>query len=468
MANITMRRRLMMLLRKLIETIHKVLLIVTRKTRLLSLKAFGGIAQDSIPTPVAPVDICTNNGLIRYGFNGVNLFNPEEINLNYYYNDSGTQTYNTSTYTSFRIPMEPNTTVRFSRESYVSNVYLRIHAFDENNQWIGMVAKSASANSLSVEGTTPPNTTYIRVCGAKNTSNEIDRGVVVEKCAIYAEGDIETIAVHGKNFLDNDACNRVVINTSNRNGWGITLPAGTYTVSCQSSAGFVTTFVNSEWGSSLRLDTDTTRTITINQSGVIYVHGGSGVSIAQVQSRNFQLEIGTSATEYEAYQDNGIALAEPLLKFDIDHQDEQELLTGTVTRRVGIKIIGGDEEWSSVTSDYAVTTKSDLGIDDAANDAILISTHSSNEPDNKITIDSDGNVIFYYDLASIGVTSVSTLKQWFADQLTNDTPVFIVYPLAAPVTEQADSQELSFSVGTNIINISQASLSDLEIEATVQ
>lgn len=113
---------------------------------------------------------------------GKNLFDENDVILGYFYNDSGTYTSNNVTYTSGKIPMNAGTTVTFSRGLAVAGVYLRIHAFDSNDNWIGLVAKTSIATDLSCTGTTPANTSYIRVCGAKRASpsTEIDHECQVE------------------------------------------------------------------------------------------------------------------------------------------------------------------------------------------------------------------------------------------------------------------------------------------------
>ena len=147
-------------------------------TTINSVIAYGKTEQSATPTPTNPVPIMTNNGVLKLG---KNLFNENTVTRNYFYNDSGVYTQNNNTFTSDKIPMRAGTPVTFSRGTYKAGVYLRIHAFDSNNNWISMVAKSNSELSLSATGTTPNNTAYIRVCGSKAGNQDvIDPNVQVE------------------------------------------------------------------------------------------------------------------------------------------------------------------------------------------------------------------------------------------------------------------------------------------------
>ena len=69
------------------------------------------------------------------------------------------------------------------------------------------------------------------------------------------------------------------------------------------------------------------------------------------------------------------ATTEMLLKIG-DYQDEQEILSGAVTRKVGIKVLDGTENWNMIPTAYADGTHriytNDFGYDGYTNG---ISTH---------------------------------------------------------------------------------------------
>ena len=65
-------------------------------------------------------------------------------------------------------------------------------------------------------------------------------------------------------------------------------------------------------------------------------------------------------------------------------------------------------------------------------------------------------------------SSVTVFKQWLADQYAAGTPVIVIYPLATPTTESVTGQTLQVTDGDNVLEITQASMSGLELEAQYQ
>ena len=65
-------------------------------------------------------------------------------------------------------------------------------------------------------------------------------------------------------------------------------------------------------------------------------------------------------------------------------------------------------------------------------------------------------------------TSATDFKQWLADQYNAGNPVIVVYPLATPTTESVTGQTLQVQAGDNTLEITQASMSGLELEAKYQ
>lgn len=289
-----------------------------------------------------------------------NLFDENNIILGYFYEDNGTYTSNANTFTSGKIPMNAGTTVTFSRGLSANNVFLRIHAFNSNNEWIGLVAKSTSPSSLSTTGTTPANTSYIRVCGAKRISGtEIDH-----EC---------------------------------------------------------------------------------------------------------QVELGSTATAYIPYYNGGTATCENLLSVDT-YKDTQEILSGSLIRNIGVKVLDGTENWvqSNTKNDVYRLTETTAKREQMA----IYATHfvgtseaDVNMPDNSIKLGSCAAVPDYGVLAIrlSNVTTLSQFQQWLADQYAAGTPVIIVYPLATETTESVTAQPMETVRGDNICDITQASLSGLEL-----
>ena len=64
------------------------------------------------------------------------------------------------------------------------------------------------------------------------------------------------------------------------------------------------------------------------------------------------------------------------------------------------------------------------------------------------------------------ITSYQTANAWLADQYNSDNPVIVIYPLATATTESVTGQSLSTQQGTNIVEITQASMSNLPLEVS--
>lgn len=61
--------------------------------------------------------------------------------------------------------------------------------------------------------------------------------------------------------------------------------------------------------------------------------------------------------------------------------------------------------------------------------------------------------------------SLANFKQWLATQHANGTPVILTYALETPTTDTTSPQVLEVKAGSNSIEITDASLSDLLLEA---
>lgn len=176
---------------------------------------------------------------------------------------------------------------------------------------------------------------------------------------------------------------------------------------------------------------------------------------------------------------NNTATAENLLSAGT-YKDVQSILDGTVTRNVGIKVLTGDETWTAntatVTSNtylYWSLSKSDIGTDSnvlPAKSTNCLCTHYQTVVDvgggrvNEIVIGAS-----YINFITRG--EYSTADDWKAflqQQYANGTPVILIYPLATATTETVTAQTLTTKSGDNTIEITQASLGDLTLEAQYQ
>ena len=168
---------------------------------------------------------------------------------------------------------------------------------------------------------------------------------------------------------------------------------------------------------------------------------------------------------------SNIATAEMLLKVG-DYQDEQEILSGAVTRKVGIKVFDGTEGWVKGTSFYADIS---LGALQAAHSCICNyyagkSTNPYSADSNTIQVGyKDGSLTFwnrvYITANRAEYATAADFKAYLAAQYAAGTPVIVLYPLATPTTESVTGQTLQVTDGDNVLEITQASIDGLELEA---
>jgi len=211
-------------------------------------------------------------------------------------------------------------------------------------------------------------------------------------------------------------------------------------------------------------------------------------TVGGVQIQNIQLERGSTATEYTPYNplcatcdgqienyvsatgtvtqngtpspDNPI---EPVFyqQGDItlrkvgNYADSYDATTGKITRRVGVKVLNGTENWTITTTpnytmDGATTFWNVGAIQDnlsvnSSSPAIGISNYLINAPvssansnpkiANSFSIGSTAHAAHTLWMRIEGEKTVAEWKQYLANQYAAGTPVTVYYPLATETTE---------------------------------
>jgi len=339
-------------------------------------KAFGGTEQNGTPTPDAPIDIVSNNGVLKFS---LNEFDPNAAELGYYRNaNTGAKTESLYNFLTAMMPVKPSTSyVLFGRRKSDNHLsaYNRIYWFDSNQNFIS--TSSYSVNTVTV-ATSPAN-------------------------AAYAQGGI------------------------NESG-GLSIP--------------------------------TTQEI--------------------IDDYNWVFQPGTAEVPYTPYSPTGIytdgtietiedtigntATAEMLLGLNDKYRDEQNITTGAITRNVGVKVLDGTEDW--VYNDrYNRYNVVNFLPDAVAPNSDFLCTHGVASISTKGTwsIKASGTFAFYDDKTIFATEQ--DFKDYLADQYANGTPVIVIYPLATATTESVAGQTLQVQQGDNILEITQASLDNLELEA---
>ena len=65
-----------------------------------------------------------------------------------------------------------------------------------------------------------------------------------------------------------------------------------------------------------------------------------------------------------------------------------------------------------------------------------------------------------------GFSTLSDLTTYLSDQYNSGNPVIVIYPLATATSETVAGQNLNIQSGTNIVEITQASIDNLSLEVS--
>lgn len=477
----------------------------TFKTATAGTFAAGG---EAVPTPDYPMDIVSNNGVLKYSRNKVNVI-ADNVAVGKYISATGvlTDSENNFTYMPY-VPVKPNTTYTLT---YSSPIYFGSVSEYSSAEDAGFVVRQTKTSTSLNEPfdlteftfTTGATTNYVRFgCNMyKNQSLTIDDVLALnymlaesatavpyapyvgDNGGIYTDGTVETINVHGKNLFNvsanpleqggiasNDGQNTVgSYNQRVRtNGYIPVKPNTVYTASVKDLQIYYleyaqdTTYTNRH--ASGFSDNSVTFTTGANTYFVrLQFRKSDNSDITPSEVTNVQLEQGSTDTDYVPYYDGGTATAEMLLKIS-DYQDVQSIIDGVITRKVGIKVLDGTESWSyKDTYSRFVTNISDMPAD-TARTLPFISTHY------QVTYSSTTDPGYIYNSSQRQImitdahTSVESWTQWLADQYAAGTPVIVIYPLATATTESVTGQPMATTAGDNIAEITQASLNNLELQ----
>ena len=486
----------------------------TFKTATAGTFAAGG---EAVPTPDTPMDIVSNNGVLKYSRNKANVI-ADNVAIGKYISAQGVLSdseYN-FTYMPY-VPVKPNTTytLSFSSPLYFASVSEYSSAEDAGFV-IRQTKYSTSLNEpfdlTEFTFTTGATTNYVRFGSNmyKNQSLAIDDVLALNYMlaesatavpyapyvsvngGIYTDGTVETINVHGKNLFDKDQTpyqsgyyvanttvvgnNIATLQNSNYNIYKIEVrPNTTYTFGKIKATNPSWAVVDSN---DIVLQTGINdggtdgRDVTITTDATAkYLYLSVAVDGTYKCDDILQLEQGSTATTYEPYFNGGTATAEMLLKVG-DYQDVQSIIDGVVTRNVGVKVLDGTETgWTKLSGvNYVSLPKTAISNMVSGTDATCLSNNFVQVPHGSISLSEECFSVgaSYMNFKKSGDPTVAQFKQWLANQYAAGTPVIVLYPLATPTTESVTGQTLQVTNGDNVLEITQASLSGLELEAEYQ
>lgn len=306
------------------------------------------------------------------------------------------------------------------------------------------------------------------------------------KCDIVAAGPVETINVHGKNLNGGGALDHKGYTSTGGTStsttfcgtlWKIKVkPGEKYTISYGNFPdGISGVFVNSwltdgTWNLRQAISIGGAYTYTI-PAGVgevnftLYKTGGITIG----SNSWLQVERGETATTYEPYYDGGTATTEILLSVDT-YTDQQEVISGSVARKCGAVILDSSLVWTyDSTYGRVNATIPNLWGSTVARTIPGFCTHfewlSHQESISSITAgqcySAGANRIFLH----ISQTSAAAFAAWLDAQKDAGTPVIIVFPLENATTDSVAGQTMAIAAGNNTVEITQAGMDGLELEA---
>lgn len=412
---------------------------------------------------------------------GVNLVNPNTLVTGYPDGTTGEIKPQTSTeeYTSDYIPVTESTTYTGLYSLTVSSPWVAVAWYDENKVFISRTAKYAQSYVF----TSPSGSAYARVSTRTGGNGSqymlFGEGTITEFspyeniCPI--SGHAQAVVTRtGKNLLDLselittqtpgttttlNADGSVTLSGTASATWralndtmSVRIPVGTYTFSILTALTH-RIYVRFYHADGTNTDAiiavgDTSKTITLTEDAVSYRVFTSGMSVdtAYNETIYMQLELGSSASDYEAYSGTSLTI-------DLDgtrYGGTLDVRTGVLTVTHGIYTFAGDEVWNvqpgsdsrkyysrdyimqdiallPISNSYAVPIKTSIG--DFSRPYNSIQNY-----DNEICIAADGR---------FGISA--SLKE---DSNTLQG-VQVVYELAEPLTIQLTANQVSLLLGEN-------------------
>ena len=473
----------------------------SKANSITSLTASGGCSQSNTPSATTSVTIKCNRGDITYGVLGKNLLEVknENIVVGKYINNSGAITSSTANmYFQRFVSVKPSTAYTLATSEELN--YANFMEYDANGVFLKrtLYGSSSAHVGMSVTHTMGEDTAFVIVGSNVNSAKypEITKADVKTIKWMFNEGTTakpyeayragytyggeDKVIVYGKNLNYGKLANKGYTSTGNESSsatfcgnlhrfpvnegqkyivtWG-NLPDGL-------SGVFINTWkADGSWNTRQAISATDSLTYTI-PSGVsmvnftLYKTGGLGIA----EDSWMQIEYGTTASAYEPSV-APVASSSGLLLGVGDYSDKQDIISGTITRKVGIVILDGTENVSTSNSAYTI------GISDKIKaKATLMCTHfkystatSSALANNTIIGFASQNVGFRNDDCS----DIESFRQFLQREYAKGTPVMVVYPLAEETTEKVTPQPLTNPKG-DVTIIRDAEISKLATEATMK
>lgn len=440
---------------------------------------YGNTVQNGSPTPDNPVEVQA------VGDRTGNLFNGE-IQQGSLYDSNGSLVDSSTRVRTTKISMSEGTTYTVS-----SNLMPRNIIAYKNDVFVAQVYNGSASHNTSVSFTVPAGANQIAVAFKGNqagnigiTPNDLEWLMINEGTGplpYEPYGYKISVETKGKNLFDKDNTEDIIdkcyINqsgeiVSNQNGWYISnliaVDSGskyTYrfnmandklwsvpTIGFYDNQGVLMQAVtHSPWINYLSFDVP---------ENVKYVR----VSVPKSLNHETQLELGTTATEYEPYHEpitTTVYLNKPLYKIG-DYADSINYAEKKAERVIKEFVLTGDNIFNTYsTADGSLAYSFNLvGSIDVESKYIanIICTHYvtysqasiyANATTSGISARVNQNCLIYDSRFS----TMTDLIAYLAEQYANGTPVKIYYVLATPETESVTLPKILTLDGTTVIDV---------------
>lgn len=194
-----------------------------------------------------------------------------------------------------------------------------------------------------------------------------------------------------------------------------------------------------------------------------------------VKSIKWMLNEGATALPYEPYKVGYVYGADDKVVLNYDNTDlpnpanadlllslgdvvdQQEIISGNITRRVGVKVFDGSEEswYLSMSGDvyrYRLRFEDEDNIAyKSGRNTNMLCTHfkvlASGSTANGCFLNGSSNVQYLFLIPPQTITDLETFRQWLQMQYAKGTPVMMIYQLDKETTEKVTPQPMSNPLG---------------------
>ena len=466
-----------------------------------SLKVFGGCVQNGTPSPTSPISIVCNKGNISYGVLGRNLLEVKDENIvvGSYINNNGAVTASApNMYFQRFVAVKANTPYTLSTSKHINyanfmeydanGVFIKRTLYGSTSAYVGTSVTHTMGDTAAfviigsnIDSAAFPTVTKENVKSRKWMFNEGTTALPYEEYSsgLVTDGD-DTLFVYGRNLSYGELVGKGyastgAVSTSTTfcgNLHKIAVSGGQkYTVSWGNlpdglSGVFVNTWkTDGTWNARQAISATDKLTYTI-PSGVgevnFTLYKTGGITIAE--DSWMQVEYGDTASAYVPAVAPIKASAELLLGVSED-ADFQDIISGYIYRKIGIKVLDGSE--SIGKSNNAFT----IGISDKIKSKTnLMCSHcaysslaSSTCPNYSIISFASQNIGIRND----DCADEEAFRQWLHREYAKGTPVIVVYPLAVDEEQYVTAHPLSNPKG-DVTIIRDADAKGLTLEATLK